>query len=163
MTACDKLHNARAIVADLGQIGAAVFERFTTGRDGTLWYYGAVLEILEARDCPVAPALAHAVARMRVLAGPDGADGMGIATAAPNEAFLESLDRYQRAELEGLLAAWETSATRVLRQLARATSEASALQQEATAMVLRAQASMIVGCTSCQDAGSSATQNPTCR
>lgn len=38
----DKVHNARSIVADLRQIGPAMFERFSGGRDGTLWYYRAL-------------------------------------------------------------------------------------------------------------------------
>ena len=46
VTTADKLHNSRAILADLREEGPAVFERFTAGRDGTLWYYGAVAEAL---------------------------------------------------------------------------------------------------------------------
>ena len=43
VTACDKLHNARAIVADLhGDAGREVFDRFTAGRKGTLQYYDAI-------------------------------------------------------------------------------------------------------------------------
>ncbi len=42
ISTADKLHNARSIRRDLGTEGAAVWERFTGGRDGTLWYYGAV-------------------------------------------------------------------------------------------------------------------------
>ena len=40
VSACDKLHNARAIAADL-RAGHDVFARFNkdAGRDGTLWYY----------------------------------------------------------------------------------------------------------------------------
>ena len=38
VSACDKLHNARAIVADL-RAGQDVFARFTAGKEGTLWYY----------------------------------------------------------------------------------------------------------------------------
>jgi GTP pyrophosphokinase len=39
VSCADKLHNARAIVTDLRALGDCVFERFTAGRDGTLWYY----------------------------------------------------------------------------------------------------------------------------
>jgi len=35
----DKLYNARAILADYRRVGEKVWERFTGGRDGTLWYY----------------------------------------------------------------------------------------------------------------------------
>jgi len=45
VSACDKLHNARAIVADL-MAGHAVFERFKAGREGTSWYYYGALHAL---------------------------------------------------------------------------------------------------------------------
>lgn len=35
----DKLHNATAILNDHALHGAAVWDRFIAGRDGTLWYY----------------------------------------------------------------------------------------------------------------------------
>lgn len=38
----DKVHNARAILADHGQIGEAVWSRFNGLKDGTLWYYRAL-------------------------------------------------------------------------------------------------------------------------
>ncbi len=41
VSSCDKLYNARTILADL-RAGAPVWERFTGGRDGSLWYYGAL-------------------------------------------------------------------------------------------------------------------------
>lgn len=39
VSACDKLHNARAIVSDIRQIGSAAFDRFNGTRDQTIWYY----------------------------------------------------------------------------------------------------------------------------
>ncbi|QIE29770.1 HD domain-containing protein [Caballeronia sp. SBC2] len=48
VSASDKLHNARAILTDLRAIGPAVFDRFTAGRDGTLWYYGELARIFRA-------------------------------------------------------------------------------------------------------------------
>jgi len=42
VSACDKLHNARAICTDLRTHGLAVYDRFTGGQDGTLWYYRAL-------------------------------------------------------------------------------------------------------------------------
>ncbi len=41
----DKVHNARAIVADLGRVGDALWDRFNAGRRGSLWYYDALAEI----------------------------------------------------------------------------------------------------------------------
>ncbi|MCB9682029.1 MAG: bifunctional (p)ppGpp synthetase/guanosine-3',5'-bis(diphosphate) 3'-pyrophosphohydrolase [Alphaproteobacteria bacterium] len=46
ISAADKLHNCRTIRADLAVAGPVVFDRFTAGRDGTLWYYRAVVEAL---------------------------------------------------------------------------------------------------------------------
>jgi len=41
----DKLHNVRSIVLDYRYLGDKVWERFTGGREGTLWYYRALVEI----------------------------------------------------------------------------------------------------------------------
>ncbi|CAB3806897.1 hypothetical protein LMG28138_05857 [Pararobbsia alpina] len=49
VSASDKLYNARAIVTDLHTIGRAVFERFTAGEAGTLWYYGELSRIFAER------------------------------------------------------------------------------------------------------------------
>jgi (p)ppGpp synthase/HD superfamily hydrolase len=46
VSAADKLHNVRTILADYRTSGDSVFERFSGRRDGTLWYYRAVLEVL---------------------------------------------------------------------------------------------------------------------
>jgi (p)ppGpp synthase/HD superfamily hydrolase len=69
VTGCDKLHNALSILGDLERIGPAVFDRFTGGLDGTLWYYATAASRLEARGCPVAPALSDVVARIRASCG----------------------------------------------------------------------------------------------
>lgn len=84
--ACDKLHNARAILADLhGDAGLAVFDRFTAGRLGTLQYYQALAEILlrragegGARFHELARELDRTVAEMHALAGA----GQRVALAA---------------------------------------------------------------------------------
>jgi (p)ppGpp synthase/HD superfamily hydrolase len=49
VSACDKLHNARAIVADLRDLGPIMMTRFTGGLDGTLWYYQSLVEAFEVR------------------------------------------------------------------------------------------------------------------
>ena len=46
----DKLHNARSILSDYRQIGEVLWERFQGGKDGTLWYYNALLVAFEERD-----------------------------------------------------------------------------------------------------------------
>lgn len=45
----DKLHNARAIVADLRQDGLALWTRFSADKDDILWYYRALAEVLDRR------------------------------------------------------------------------------------------------------------------
>ena len=71
VSACDKLHNARAIVADLEDpsVGREVFKRFTAGQDGTLRYYNALSSLFMRKDVAPARALDATVARMYLLAG----------------------------------------------------------------------------------------------
>ena len=61
----DKLHNARAILADLHTVGEAVFDRFTASKEETLWYYTSLAAIFSRRGVPVAAALADTVSQMR--------------------------------------------------------------------------------------------------
>jgi (p)ppGpp synthase/HD superfamily hydrolase len=46
VSAADKLHNVRTILADYRVEGDSVWDRFSGRRDGTLWYYRAVLDVL---------------------------------------------------------------------------------------------------------------------
>ena len=46
--AADKLHNARSLLADYRLHGEALWSRFSGGREGTLWYYRAVVDTLLA-------------------------------------------------------------------------------------------------------------------
>lgn len=48
VSAADKLHNARSILADLRSLGDELWDRFTGGKEGTLWYYRALVEAFEA-------------------------------------------------------------------------------------------------------------------
>ena len=48
VSAADKLHNARAILADLRVVGDEVWQRFTGGKEGTLWYYRALVTAFRA-------------------------------------------------------------------------------------------------------------------
>jgi (p)ppGpp synthase/HD superfamily hydrolase len=64
----DKVHNARTIVADLRAGGASTLDRFTGGRDGTVWYYRTLSEhFSELLPGPLAEELAGLVAEMRSL------------------------------------------------------------------------------------------------
>jgi (p)ppGpp synthase/HD superfamily hydrolase len=72
VSAADKLHNARAIVADLRAIGEQAWRRFNAPKADILWYYGAVVEAFRANPAhPVAlvDELERVVAVMRRLAG----------------------------------------------------------------------------------------------
>ena len=71
VSACDKLHNARAIVQDLEdpEVGVRVFERFTGSRDGTLGYYQSLTKIFSARGVSIAKVLDATVGRMHELVG----------------------------------------------------------------------------------------------
>ncbi len=71
VSACDKLHNARAIVADLHAHGPAMMGRFNAGLEGTLWYYRELSDAF-ARLLPgrLAAELARAVDEMERLATP---------------------------------------------------------------------------------------------
>ena len=44
VSAADKLHNARSILADLRALGEELWGRFTGGKDGTLWYYRSLVD-----------------------------------------------------------------------------------------------------------------------
>jgi (p)ppGpp synthase/HD superfamily hydrolase len=67
VSACDKLHNARAIVQDL-EAGHDVFERFTGKRDGTLAYYYSLAKLFDERRVPSARPFIAVVQRMLELA-----------------------------------------------------------------------------------------------
>lgn len=66
--ACDKLHNAQCIIADLRSAGPALWGRFTAGRDGSLWYYDQMyLALAHGWNHPLLAELAAAVARIHEL------------------------------------------------------------------------------------------------
>jgi GTP pyrophosphokinase len=70
VSAADKLHNARTILADLRQHGDAVWSRFTGGKAGTLWYYRAVVGVLAAAHrTPLVAELERVVVEIERLAG----------------------------------------------------------------------------------------------
>jgi (p)ppGpp synthase/HD superfamily hydrolase len=49
VSASDKLHNVRTILADYRKDGEAIWVRFSGERDGTLWYYRALSDEYERR------------------------------------------------------------------------------------------------------------------
>jgi GTP pyrophosphokinase len=44
VSAADKLNNVRSILSDHRDVGEVVWERFNGGREGTLWYYRALVQ-----------------------------------------------------------------------------------------------------------------------
>lgn len=55
ISCADKLYNARCVLEDYRQVGAEVWKRFKGGRDGTLWYFRALVGVF--RDGSHNPAL----------------------------------------------------------------------------------------------------------
>ena len=46
VSSADKLHNARAVLSDYRELGEDLWTRFNGGKEGTLWYYRAVVDTL---------------------------------------------------------------------------------------------------------------------
>jgi (p)ppGpp synthase/HD superfamily hydrolase len=72
VSASDKLHNVRTILADYRNYGETVWKRFSGKREGTLWYYRALCdEYLRTRPNRSTRELAVALAELeREVAGP---------------------------------------------------------------------------------------------
>jgi hypothetical protein len=69
VSACDKLQNARAILADYRVLGDSLWGRFSGGKDGTLWYYRALVQAFrEAGTSPLIEELARVVSEIERLA-----------------------------------------------------------------------------------------------
>jgi (p)ppGpp synthase/HD superfamily hydrolase len=74
VSAADKLHNARSILADYRRLGERVFSRFSGGRNGTLWYYRALANAFRAHGAtPLVEELERTVSDLERLAGAPGA------------------------------------------------------------------------------------------
>lgn len=68
VSACDKLHNARAVLSDLRLLGDSLFSRFTGRREGTLWYYDELAGIFIDKHVAPAAALNRTVVAMQAEA-----------------------------------------------------------------------------------------------
>ncbi len=53
VSAADKVHNARSILRDYRQLGDELWTRFRGGKEGTLWYYRALVDAFH--QAPQAP------------------------------------------------------------------------------------------------------------
>jgi (p)ppGpp synthase/HD superfamily hydrolase len=71
VSAADKLHNVRSIVAAYREIGDRVWERFHGKRDGTLWYYRTLLdEFQRKKSSPLIRELERAVIELEAVVTP---------------------------------------------------------------------------------------------
>ena len=71
VSAADKLHNVRSIVATYREIGDRVWERFHGKRDGTLWYYRTLLdEFQRKKSSPLIRELERAVIELETVVTP---------------------------------------------------------------------------------------------
>ncbi|MEI8132926.1 MAG: hypothetical protein WCG34_10875, partial [Leptolinea sp.] len=73
VSSCDKVHNARTILADYREKGDAVWERFKGRKDGSLWYYRSLVKEYKSSDesHPVFNELERIVREIYRLAGID--------------------------------------------------------------------------------------------
>jgi len=71
VSAADKLHNARSVLSDYRGLGEDLWDRFTGGRKGTLWYYRDLVTAF--RETGTRPAIVdeldRTVAELERLAG----------------------------------------------------------------------------------------------
>ena len=69
VSAADKLHNVRSILADYRMLGEALWRRFNGGKAGTLWYYRAVTDALrEVSPSPLVDQLDRTLTELERLA-----------------------------------------------------------------------------------------------
>ncbi len=70
VSAADKLYNVRSIVGAHREVGEKVWERFRGKRDGTLWYYRALLdEFKRKKATPLIRDLERAVIELEQVVG----------------------------------------------------------------------------------------------
>jgi GTP pyrophosphokinase len=69
VSAADKLHNARTTLADYRALGESLWSRFNGGREGTLWYYRALVDVLrDTGPAPIVEELDRVVSELERLA-----------------------------------------------------------------------------------------------
>ncbi|ERT05762.1 HD domain protein [Lyngbya aestuarii BL J] len=75
VSAADKLYNARSIVQDYRQVGEAIWERFTGGASGTLWYYRAIVDAFKRVEItPLVEELDRVVSQLEQLVSSESTD-----------------------------------------------------------------------------------------
>jgi len=70
VSASDKLHNVRTVIADYRKDGESIWKRFSGGPEGTLWYYRALNDEFQRRKPNrITRELAVAVRELETMAG----------------------------------------------------------------------------------------------
>jgi len=72
VSSADKIHNARSILTDLNTLGDELWNRFSGGRDGTIWYYRSLSDAFSEGTSPLAPVLEKVVTDLESRAGVSG-------------------------------------------------------------------------------------------
>ena len=67
VSSADKLHNARTVLSDYRLLGEDLWTRFNGKKEGTLWYYRAIVDALRG-DGPIVEELGRVVADLERLA-----------------------------------------------------------------------------------------------
>lgn len=74
VSAADKLHNLRSILADLQVVGSALWDRFNSTAEQQLWYYSQLARIYkERRPGPLSDSVAEQVGRLAAAIHSGGA------------------------------------------------------------------------------------------
>jgi (p)ppGpp synthase/HD superfamily hydrolase len=73
VSASDKLHNVRTILADYRKHGDAIWVRFNGKKEGTLWYYRALSDEYARQPNRITRELALAVRDLETLSGVNSA------------------------------------------------------------------------------------------
>ena len=68
VSSADKLHNARTVLSDYRLVGEDLWSRFNGGKEGTLWYYRAIVDVLRG-DGPVVEDLHRVVTELEAVSG----------------------------------------------------------------------------------------------
>ena len=74
VSAADKLHNARSLLSDYRTTGEPIWKRFNGGKEGTMWYYRALLRAFQAAGpTPLVEELERVVSELeRLVAATSG-------------------------------------------------------------------------------------------
>jgi (p)ppGpp synthase/HD superfamily hydrolase len=68
VSAADKLHNTRSILGDYRVVGEELWQRFKAGKEGTLWYYRALLTVYQTHEMtPLIMELERVVTEMEAV------------------------------------------------------------------------------------------------